>query len=695
MSNRIYLYGSVGGCWWDEDYFTAADVRDQLAGMSGPLTVHINSGGGIATEGQAIYTMLVDYPDEVTVQVDGIAASAASLIAMAGDQIVMRLGSYMLIHDPAQPWTEGRGTEADHLRLAEQLAVTSGAYADIYAQRAGISRDEARGVMKDETFLDGLACVEMGFATRYDGASQAVVAAKFDYRIYAKAPAALRDASAGFGQKPAREAVMAMMAGLARPKAKAQPHLKNKESVMVEIVKNEEQSEVTAVTEEDVEAVEVPEGADTAQITASAVKAERQRALRIRHAVMVAKLPESLANELIEKGVGLDKAIDQITMKWKEEGDVDTPMHGRETAKVGIEAREKFVKGATMALMAKTNQKGGERNEFSSLSLAELARASIEVAGERVKATHDRQQMVGHAFTMAGSHTTSDFGNILANVMGKAALQGWEESAETFDRWTRKGTLTDFKATKRVGAGLFASLPVIAEGAEYTNGTVGDRGENITLATYGRMLRISRQAIINDDLELLGTVPRKMGRAARATVGNLVYAILTGNPVLSDGVALFHATHNNLAGSGAALSVASLSAGRAAMRIQKEASGGQPLNITPKYLLVPAALETTALQLINSSVDPTLTKGMALNPVNGMAEVIVDGRLDAASVTAWYLTSDALAFDTIEVAYLDGNDAPYLEEQTAWTSDGVEMKVRIDATAAPLDFRTFYKNPGA
>ena len=692
MSNDIYLYGSVGGSWWDEDFFTAKQVQDQLASMSGPVTVHINSGGGIATEGQAIYTMLVDYPGEVLVEIVGVAASAASLIAMAGDQITMRLGSYMLVHDPAQPYTEGRGTEADHLQLASQLGVASGAYADIYAARAGMTREQARAVMRDETFMDGLAAVELGFATKYDGDQAALIAAKFDYRIYAKAPAALRAASAGYGQKPAREAVMAMMAGQARPKFQAQKPVKPKENIMADDTPQNDQAVSTAVTEGDT--LEVQEATDVSEITASAVRAERQRVQRIRHAVMVAKLPEALANELIDKGVGLDKAIDQITAAWKKEGDVDTPMQGRETAKVGMDAREKFVKGATLALMARANIKGGERNEFASLSMHELARASIEISGERVS-TNDRLKMVGHAFTMAGSHTTSDFGNILSNVMGKAALQGWEESAETFDLWTRKGTLSDFKATKRVGAGLFASLPAVAEGAEYSYGTVGDRGENIALATYGKLLRISRQAIINDDLELLGALPRKIGRAARATIGNLVYAVLNSNPVMSDGVALFHATHANLAGSGSVLSVASLSAGRAAMRIQKEAAGGQPLNITPKYLIVPAALETTALQLIGSAVDPTLTKGMAMNPVNGMAEVVVDGRLDAASATAWYLAADATAFDTIEVAYLDGNDAPYLEEQTAWTSDGVEMKVRIDAGVAPLDFRTFYKNAGA
>lgn len=683
-SNELYLYGSVGMDWWGEDCFTAAEVRDELAQRSGPLTVRINSGGGIASEGQAIYTLLTDYPDQVDVIIDGVAASAASLIAMAGETITVRLGGYMLIHDPACPWTEGRGTEADHLRLAKQLNVTSGAYADIYANRAGITREEARAVMQDETFLDGPAAVAAGFATAYDAAVQAAVAARFDYRIYAKAPRVLREASEGLGRVPAKAAVMAMMAGTPRIRSKGV-------ETMAEIA-TDDAVEISAVVETVTAEVQTPATEETP--VALATLAERNRVQRIQAAVTMAKLPQTLAAELIKDGVAVDRALDTITAKWKEEGDLDTPMQGREAAKVGMDARDKFKQGATLALMMKSGIKGGERNEFSGLSLAELAREAIMASGGSGRFA-DRREMVGHAFTMAGTHTTSDFANILANIMGKAALQGWEEAEETFETWTRPGVLTDFKATKRVGAGLFGALPAVAEGADYTYGTIGDRGEPITLATYGKMLRISRQAIINDDLSILGTLPRKFGRAAKATIGNLVYAILTGNPNMADGVALFHATHANLTGSGTALSVASLSTGRTMMRVQKEAASGNTLNITPKYLIVPAALETTAKQLIMSAVDPTATKGHAVNPVNNMAEVVTEARLDAASAVSWYMAADGRAFDTVEVAYLDGNQAPYLEEQSAWTSDGVEMKVRIDAGVAPLDFRTMYKNVGA
>jgi len=696
MSNEIHLYGSVGASFWDEEYFTPTQVREQLAQMQGPVTVRINSGGGFAQDGQTIYTMLVDYPDEVNVIVDGAAASAASLIAMAGDTVTMRLGAWMLIHDPAQMFTDGRGTAKDHIDLAGQLDIIADAYAAIYAKRAGVDRPAAREVMKADTMMDGDAAIAAGYATHMDADTQAAVAARFDYRLYKNAPDELVRASKELGVKPGKTAVLAMFAGQPRlKKENDMPGNTPSQPVAADSVATPSGAQVTAQPQ----AQPVPEVQPVAQQSAApdATIAERTRARRIMDAVAMAGFKPEMANTFIDRGDTLESALDQI--RAQQISAQETPQPGDITrttpvARVTRDGSDKFRTGAQMALMAKVNLTGGERNEFSSLSLPELARECLMQAGER-SGFQDRREMIGRAFTMNGAHGTSDFANILSNVMGKAALAGWDEAEETFHLWTRKGTLTDFKENKRVGAGLFDALPAVPEGGEYKHGTVGDRGEGITLATYGKLIKITRQAIINDDLSLLGSVPRKMGRAARRTVGNLAYAVLTGNPNLADGVALFHADHNNLAASGTVPSITSLSAARTAMKTQKEKAGGPSLNIRPAYALIPAALETEFDQLMNSTVDPQASKGHARNPVAGMVEPISDARLDDDSATAWYLAADPNAHDTIEVAYLDGNDAPYLEERTSWTSDGVEMKVRIDATAAPLDHRTFYKNAGS
>lgn len=367
-------------------------------------------------------------------------------------------------------------------------------------------------------------------------------------------------------------------------------------------------------------------------------------------------------------------------------------------------ARLRFATRATAGLLARAGLPGGERNEFSGMTLRELVAESIAAAGGRPHSM-DARTMVGvglglpgAGITMSsGQASTSDFANILANVANKAMLKGYEEADETFDQWTAKGSLSDFKPQKRVDLGLFPTLSSIQEGAEYTHATISDRGETIQLATYGKMFAITRQSIINDDLDAFTRIPMRMGRAAKRTIGDLVYAVLTSNPTMSDGVALFHASHGNLAPTGSAMSVASLDDARARMMKQKDPDGiAQALNIRPMWIIVPVALEGTARVLMDSEKDPGVLNVNAARPnyMRGMAKVVSDARLDVASTSAWYLAADGAQHDTIEVSYLYGNDKPYIEQQQGWNVDGLEFKVRIDAGVKALDHRTMHKNAG-
>ena len=121
---------------------------------------------------------------------------------------------------------------------------------------------------------------------------------------------------------------------------------------------------------------------------------------------------------------------------------------------------------------------------------------------------------------------------------------------------------------------------------------------------------------------------------------------------------------------------------------------GVVLNIRPAILLVPSALEVTARQIIGSAVWPGKTNGEP-NPMQGIAEVVVEPRLDAISTTAWYLIADPAVADTLEVAYLDGEAEPFLEQKEGWSIDGTEFKVREDFGVAPLAWEGMQKSNGA
>jgi len=319
----------------------------------------------------------------------------------------------------------------------------------------------------------------------------------------------------------------------------------------------------------------------------------------------------------------------------------------------------------------------------------DIARECLAHAGVNVRGM-DKMALVAAAFT----HTSSDFPLLLANVAEKAMLKGYDEAEETFQLWTVAGSLSDFKIGSRVDLNTFPSLDKIADGAEYRQANVGDRGESVQLATYGKLFSLTRQTIINDDLNAFTKIPKAMGRAAIRTIGDLVYAVLTGNPTMADGTALFHANHKNLL-TGAGLSTGSVDAMAVAMGLQKDATGST-LNLNLAKVIVPRALRGTAMVVRESEfeVGASSKNNTVPNMVRNTFEVISDARLDAASATAWYGVADQNMSDTIEVSYLDGNQTPTLEQKNGWNIDGVEFKVRMDAGVKALDFRTMAKNPG-
>lgn len=173
--------------------FDARTVADRLAYASGaPVLVVINSPGGAAAEGAAIHAELAAYAGRITVRVAGMAASAALLIAMAGDEIEMTAGALMMIHDPARFASTGRGTADDHRRDAAGLDAMAAAYAQVYADRTGLPVDRVREMMRNETWMTADEAVSMGFADRVAAAAEPTAPAPYDYARFTDAPAELR-----------------------------------------------------------------------------------------------------------------------------------------------------------------------------------------------------------------------------------------------------------------------------------------------------------------------------------------------------------------------------------------------------------------------------------------------------------------------------------------------------------------------
>ena len=326
--------------------------------------------------------------------------------------------------------------------------------------------------------------------------------------------------------------------------------------------------------------------------------------------------------------------------------------------------------------------------EWRGLSLIEMARGWLEAEGVRVRGL-SRDEVATRAL-----HSTSDFPAILAGVTNKTLRNAYETAPRTYPAIARRTTVADFKLVHRLQLGEAPQLEKVNQSGEFKRGTIGEAQETYRIETFGKVIGITRQVLINDDLDAFTRVPALFGTSAATLESDVVWGIFTANPAMADGNALFHASHKNLAGTGAALDVAGLAKARTAMAQQRGLDGKTLLNVRPTYLVVPSALELAAEQLLAQNIVPAKATDVVPASIRSLA-VIAEPRLDPASgAVPWFLVASPAAIDTIEYAYLEGQEGVALETRMGFDVDGVEVRARLDFGAKAIDWRGLYKNPG-
>lgn len=424
---------------------------------------------------------------------------------------------------------------------------------------------------------------------------------------------------------------------------------------------------------------------ETKKVTDDDVKAARL-AKQIRKVVITqAHLPEEFADELIEQGVTLQQAREAALDRIAEEADKVETRSG-----IMVIADQTTPHDVIEQMSdALASRHGGPEIEGPAL---QYAAHSIPRIAEEVLRHNGRSIPMGgpSAIVTQAMHTTSDFPAILANVATKRLRDAYMAATGGVQSLARESSQRDFKGRTSVQFGEAPTLDLVGEHSEFKRGTMAEASESYKLDTYGKVFSITRQALVNDDLEAFSGVIARFGVSARERERANCAALVTSNPDMSDGVAVFHADHGNLAASGGALSVTTLGTARKAMRLQTGVDGTQLIEVAPTHLLVPAALETDAEKVLATIA---ATKTTDVNPFGGALTLVVDPRLDAASSTAWYLVGQAA--DGMEYAYLEGERGVQVFTREGFDVDGVEIKARLDFGAGWLDWRGWYKNAGA
>ena len=431
---------------------------------------------------------------------------------------------------------------------------------------------------------------------------------------------------------------------------------------------------------------------DTEAITTRAREAERDRVSTIYDLAGRLNLERSFAEDLVKRGVSVDESrrliLDQVAAKSDETRTfphVSVPLGGRDER---ITRRDAVANALLHRYSPTLFPLEDAARQYRGMTLLELARESLGNAGVNTRGL-SRDEVATRAL-----HSTSDFPEILSAVTNKTLRQAYDAYPRTFALFCRQVLATDFKAMHRVQLGEAPQLLEVGESGEFKRGTLGESKESYKVKTYGRVVAITRQTLINDDLDAFTRIPAMYGNSIAQLESDVVWGIITANPAMADGNALFHTTHKNLAGTGAALDVASVGAARAAMALQTGLDKKTVLNIRPAFLIVPAALELKAEQLVAQNLVPADSAKVVPQSIRTLSP-ISEPRLDAASATAWYLAASPNQIDTIEYAYLEGQQGAYIETRNGFDVDGVEIKCRLDFGAKAIDWRGLYKNPGA
>ena len=435
---------------------------------------------------------------------------------------------------------------------------------------------------------------------------------------------------------------------------------------------------------------------DMQEIAARSIQAERTRAKEIRAAVNTAMLDESVALDMIERGISVDEARKEVIEKWGEQENAQRSVNGASVTGDSDITKTNTAIGHAIAVRSDPMHEipeefKDETRKWRNYSMVEMARNYLRNLGADIDGANNRE-VCGYALAGRAYHSTSDFPIILGNTINRRLASAYKEVPRTFQPFCRRATLRDFRpVTIARLSELLGALEMIPEGGEYKAASFTEGGETYQLAKFGRIINFTWESMVNDDLNAFSRIPMAIAAKAANKQSDLVWNVLLANPTMGDGIALFHASHGNLAGSGGDIDVTTLAAARAAMRKQKNIGGEDFINVQPSYLLVGPDKELVANQFTSSQF--VANDSSTINPkFNTSLDVIVEPRVLG---NQWYLSASPGQVDTIEYAFLDGEGELFTEQKQGFDVDGVKIKARMVFATKAIDWRGFYKNAGA
>lgn len=335
------------------------------------------------------------------------------------------------------------------------------------------------------------------------------------------------------------------------------------------------------------------------------LEAERTRTLNITTMCRDFGIEDADLQRYIKDGTSEDQVRAAILEKLRQDKPpLGTGIHVTESGE------DEFRRDASEGLLLRGGVELEKPSEgaahFSHMTLRDLAIECLERAGVSDARRMSNDGLLQELFSRQYFNPTAAFPSILDNAIEKAYVQGHRTAAVTFDQWTRKGSLKDFKThDNNYLAGPIGDFLEVPEGGELKNDKPTDaKLPTRKLKTYGKQFTLSRQAFINDDIDLVTRIPARYAAAARRTINTQCYTILMNNPPIYDGKQLFTAAHKNILTTGTGITQAAVQAMILALSTQKD-EFDQPIIVRPGKIIVPAGLDFDIYTLFNS---PTIRR---------------------------------------------------------------------------------------
>lgn len=405
--------------------------------------------------------------------------------------------------------------------------------------------------------------------------------------------------------------------------------------------------------------------------------------VQIRSIAQVASLPQSWTDAQIDSGATAEAARAAAFAEMQARS---LPAATVRTATIVADHTDPEFRARAMGEALYTRANPGHApsdaaRPYMGLTISELARDCLRTRG------HSTAGLAADGVITRALQSTSDFPLLLSDSVGRTLREAYGAASAGVKRLGRQTTAKDFRAKHRIQFSAAPTLEPVNEHGEFKAGAMAEAQESYSISTFGRIIGMTRQALVNDDLGAFADLSRRLGTAAAQFEAAFLVKLLLSNPAMADGKALFHGDHGNLAPAGTKITQDALSAARLAMRRQAGLQG-ELISVTPKYLLVGADRETEAEKAITAVQATKIGEGNAFT----FLSVVVDPRITDGS---WHVAADPAEIDGLEYAYLEGEAGPQLTSELGFTVDGMRIRVRLDFGGGFVDHRGWYRNPGA